>query len=591
MDSSRALFRLSGYLKKHKAALLTGSVWIIVLQAIALLIPWLTKLAVDEISRGSHPRILLKYALIIVAASAVQGVFRFSMRKLMIGASREIEYELRNDLFAHLLRLSPSYFNRTRTGDIMARATNDINAIREFLGPGIMYSINTVITFVAATSLMLYIDPRLTAYALIPIPALALVVNRFGGLVRERFDKVQQQFSRLTARAHENLSGIRIVKAYGTEDFEKTQFGILNDEYVAKNLRLVRVWGIFHPLIALVGGLGAVVVLWIGGTEVVKGRISLGDFVAFSGYLAMLTWPAISLGWVVNLVQRGAASMNRVVQILDEKPEIADVAPLPITALRGDIEFRNVSFSYCEGGPEVLRDISFKLPAGRKVALVGKTGTGKSTLINLLPRLFGPTAGSILIDGLDVQRIPLRVLRSGIGYVPQESFLFSDTIRENIAYGRPSARDEEIAEVSVISRIAEEVEEFGEKFDTLVGERGITLSGGQKQRTAISRAVIVSPAILLLDDAFSNVDAATEREILKRLRDKLGDRTWIIASHRISSISEADEIIVLEDGKIAERGSQEELLRTGTLYKELHKRQVIEEELEDSSGTIGDGGD
>jgi ATP-binding cassette subfamily B protein len=580
MESFEALARLSKYLKRHRNALVIGSFCIALLQALALLIPWFSKLAVDEISRGTGPRVLLRYAFLIVATATVQGVFRFFMRNLMIGASRKIEYELRNDLFAHLLKLSPSYFSRTRTGDIMAKATNDVNAIREFLGPGIMYSINTVITLAAATSLMLYIDPVLTAYALIPIPALALVVNRFGRLVRERFEQVQQQFSKLTARAHENLSGIRIVKAYGNEDFEKRQFGSLNEEYILKNLKLVKVWGTFHPLIALVGGLGAVIVLWMGGTEVVRGRISLGDFVAFSGYLAMLTWPAIALGWVVNLVQRGAASMKRVAQILDEKPEISDVDTLPITKIRGEVEFRNVSFSYCDGGPMVLKDVSFKLPRGRKVAVVGRTGSGKSTLVNLLPRLFEPTSGQILIDGIEIQRIPVRILRTTIGYVPQESFLFSDTIRENIAYGRPSARDEEIAEVAVISKIAEEVEEFGEKFDTLVGERGITLSGGQKQRTAISRAIIINPALLLLDDAFSSVDAVTERDILKRLRDRLGDRTWVIVSHRISSINEADEIIVLENGRIAERGSHEELLKTGKLYRELHRRQVIAEELE-----------
>jgi ATP-binding cassette, subfamily B, multidrug efflux pump len=294
----------------------------------------------------------------------------------------------------------------------------------------------------------------------------------------------------------------------------------------------------------------------------------------------MLTWPAIALGWVVNLVQRGAASMKRVAQILDEKPEISDVDTLPITKIRGEVEFRDVSFSYWHEGPAVLKDLSFRLPQGKKVAIVGRTGSGKSTLVNLLPRLFEPTSGKILIDGIESNRIPLRILRTSIGYVPQESFLFSDTIRENIAYGRPSARDEEIAEVAVISRIAEEVEEFGEKFDTLIGERGITLSGGQKQRTAISRAIIINPALLLLDDAFSSVDAATERDILKRLRDRLGDRTWIIVSHRISSINEADEIIVLENGRIAERGSHEELLKTGKLYKEFHRRQVIAEELE-----------
>jgi ATP-binding cassette subfamily B protein len=329
-----------------------------------------------------------------------------------------------------------------------------------------------------------------------------------------------------------------------------------------------------------VGGVGSVIVLWLGGVQVIHGRISLGDFVAFSGYLAMLTWPAIAMGWVVNLVQRGAASMMRIAQILDQEPEVADGVTVPVDRIRGDVEFRNVSFSYYPGGPLVLKDVSFTLPAGKKLAIVGRTGCGKSTLINLVPRLFQPTSGRILVDGIDVREIPLAVLRRHIGYVPQESFLFSDTIRANIAYGLSSARDEQIAEVAEMAKIAEEVEEFASRFDTVIGERGITLSGGQKQRTAISRAVIVNPAILLLDDVFSNVDTETERHILARLKQRLCDRTWIIVSHRVSTIYEADEIIVLDNGTVAERGTHEELLRTGKLYKELRRRQVLAEELE-----------
>ncbi len=580
MESLKALSRLSKYLRRHRRALVVGSFCILALQLIGLAIPWLMKLAVDAIPRATRVQELFKYGAMIVAASAVQGVFRFAMRRLMIGASREMEYELRNDLFAHLLKLSPSYFSRTKTGDIMARATNDTSAVREFLGPGIMYSINTVITLVAATALMLYIDPLLTAFALLPIPALALVVNRFGRVVREKFEQVQQQFSRLTARAHESISGIRVVKAYAGEEHDSRRFAALNEEYVAKNLSLVRVWGVFHPLIALVGGVGAIIVLWLGGLQVINGRISLGDFVAFSGYLAMLTWPAIALGWVVNLVQRGAASMTRIAQIMDQQPDIADSDTIPVQRIRGEIEFRDVCFSYYEGGPLVLKDVSFRLPAGKKLAIVGRTGCGKSTLINLVPRLFQPTSGGILIDGVDIRKIPLAVLRKHTGYVPQESFLFSDTIRANIAYGLSSARDEEIAEVAEMAKIAEEVEEFTSRFDTVVGERGITLSGGQKQRTAISRAVIVKPAILLLDDVFSNVDTETERHILARLKAKLGDRTWMMVSHRVSTIYEADEIIVLENGTVTERGTHEELLKTGRLYKELHRRQVLAEELE-----------
>ncbi|KPJ59758.1 MAG: hypothetical protein AMJ46_09690 [Latescibacteria bacterium DG_63] len=580
MESVKTLARLSKYLRRHKRALAIGACCIVLVNILGLSIPWLTKLAVDKIEAGTQPRVLLFYASLIVAASALQGIFRFSMRKLMIGASRKMEYELRNDLFDHLLTLSPSYFNRTRTGDIMAKATNDISAVREFLGPGIMYSINTVVVLAAATSLMLYIDPLLTAFALLPVPALAVIVNRFGRLVKERFDKVQQQFSKLNARVHENLSGIRVVRAYGIEESEKRQFSELNEDYVSKNMRLVQIWGTFHPLIALVGGIGAVIVLWLGGRQVVRGEISLGDFVAFSGYLMMLTWPAIAVGWVVNLVQRGAASMNRIARIMDEQPEIVDIDPLPLVKMKGEIEFKDVSFSYREELPPALENVSFRLPQGRKLAIVGKTGSGKSTLINLIPRLFQPASGKILIDGLEIERIPLRTLRCRIGYVPQESFLFSDSIKENIAYGLASARDEEVAEVAVISKISEEVEEFVEKFETLVGERGIALSGGQKQRTAISRAIIISPAILLLDDPFSSVDVATEREILRGLLRKVGDKTWIIVSHRLSSIREADEIIVLEGGRIAERGTHEELLKTGKLYRELHRRLLIAEELE-----------
>ena len=580
MESLRALSRLSKYLRRHRRALIVGSVCILALQLIGLTIPWLMKLAVDAIPKATRVQELFKYGALIVAASVVQGVFRFAMRWLMIGASREMEYELRKDLFAHLLKLSPSYFSKTKTGDIMARATNDASAVREFLGPGIMYSVNTVVTLVAATALMLYIDPMLTAFALLPIPALAFVVNRFGRVVREKFELVQQQFSRLTARAHESISGIRVVKAYAAEESDRRRFEALNEDYVAKNLSLVRVWGVFHPLIALVGGIGSIIVLWLGGLQVIHGRISLGDFVAFSGYLAMLTWPAIALGWVVNLVQRGAASMMRIAQILDQEPEIADSETVSVERICGEIEFRNVSFSYYPGGPPVLKDLSFRLPAGKKMAIVGRTGCGKSTLINLVPRLFQPTSGEILVDGIDIRKIPLAVLRRHIGYVPQESFLFSDTIRANIAYGLSSARDEEIAEVAEMAKIAEEVEEFASRFDTVIGERGITLSGGQKQRTAISRAVIVNPAILLLDDVFSNVDTETERHILARLKAKLGDRTWMIVSHRVSTIYEADEIIVLENGTVAERGTHEVLLKTGKLYKELHRRQVLAEELE-----------
>jgi ATP-binding cassette subfamily B protein len=580
MESVKTLARLSKYLRRHKRALVMGACCIVLVHSLGLSIPWFTKLAVDEMEGGIQPRALLFYAGLILAAAALQGIFRFAMRKLMIGASRRMELELRNDLFEHLLTLSPAYFSRTRTGDIMAKATNDINAVREFMGPGIMYSINTLIVLAAATSLMLYIDPLLTAFALIPLPALAIIVNRFGRLVKERFEQVQQQFSRLNARVHENLSGIRVVKAYGNEKFEEEQFSSLNNDYVSKNMRLVQVWGTFHPLISLVGGMGAIIVLWLGGTEVVRGKISLGDFVAFSGYLMMLTWPAIALGWVVNLVQRGAASMARIALIMDEQPEIVEVDPLPVSEVRGAIEFKNVSFSYGEEGPPALQNISFRLPPGRKLAIVGRTGSGKSTLVNLIPRLFQPTSGKILIDNIEIERIPLSTLRGNIGYVPQESFLFSDTIKENIAYGLASAREEEIAEVAVISKISDEVEEFVEKFETLIGERGVTLSGGQKQRTAISRAIIISPAILLLDDPFSSVDASTEREILKGLLNRVGNKTWIIVSHRLSSIREADEIIVLDDGRIAESGTHEELLKTGKLYRELHRRLLIEEELE-----------
>ncbi len=511
------------------------------------------------------------------------GAFKYLMRRLVIGISRHIEFDLRNDLFAHLEKLPLQYFQHHRTGELLSRATNDMAAVRMMLGPGVMYLVNTVAVGTASVGFMLAISPRLTLYSLLPLPLVSLSVWFFGDRIHRRFEAIQAHFATLSARVQENLSGVRVVRSFACESREIEDFAALNLEYLEKNLGLVRIWGLFHPSLAFFSGVAALLALWLGGHEVVKGRITLGQFVAFTVYLAMLNWPMIALGWVINLWQRGLASFGRIDEILRVAPAIQS----PPQALRpgrcrGEIEFRGLTFTYPGADRPALRDVTLRIPAGQTVALVGRTGAGKSTLLSLLPRLFDPPAGTVFLDGVDVRRYDLDWLRAHLAMVPQETFLFSATLEENIAYGVDRAETAAVEGAARIAHLDPDVLQFPNGYRTRVGERGITLSGGQKQRTAIARAVLRHAPVMLLDDCLSSVDTHTEEAILRGLGREMRQRTALLASHRVSAVRNADLIAVLEDGAIAERGTHDALLALGGRYAELYRLQQLEEELEAS---------
>ena len=562
-----------------------GLVIVVASSAITSVIPWLLRRAIDAIGSGAPMETIWKLSGMIVLAAIVGGAFRYGMRELINGVSRWIEYDLRNDLFTHLETLDAAYFAQTRTGDIMARLTNDLSAVRMAVGPAVMYLANTITGGLFALFFMLRIDVKLALLALLPLLVLPALTIRMGKAIHDRFEAVQEHFSTLTTRAQENLSGARIVRAYRQEAAEIARFGAINDQYLALNMSLVRLWGTLNPLFAFFGGLGGVIVLGLGGMLAIRGTISVGSFVAFGMYLTMLTWPMIALGWVVNLFQRGEASMGRLNEILDVRATIGAEEPaqhLPLTMSGRTIEFRDVGFHYPSdpaGEPRwVLRNVSFSVPAGATLGVVGATGSGKSALIDLIPRMYDPQEGEILIDGIPTRRVSPAELRREIGFVPQESLLFSDTIGANLAYGTQDPASAEWA--ATVAQLDQTIEEFPGKYETILGERGINLSGGQKQRASLARALAKTPGIVLLDDALSAVDTHTEAEILRALREALAGRTALIASHRISAIRDASWIIVLEKGTVVEQGRHAELMALRGRYWSLLRRQQLLDAVE-----------
>jgi len=567
------------YLKRYRWTLFWGALTVFGNNGLWVLFPQVLKRAVDDLNRGATQHKFLVYSLLLIGIALVKGTFQFLTRWLMIGVSRDIEYDLRNDMFAHLSSLPYNYYQKNRTGDIMARATNDLNAVRMLLGPAIMYSANTLVFTVAALFFMWHISPTLTIYAFLPLPLASIIIQYFGRRIHERFERIQAQFSNISARAQENFSGARLIRAYAQEESEIALFETSNKEYVTRSLPLARLMGMLWPALELLLGLAYAMVLWLGPRGVIKGQMSVGDFYAFTMYILMLTWPVIALGWVINIFQRGTASMTRINEILTVKSEISDEA-LPAESpqtIAGTVEFRHLNFAY--DGTSVLKDINLTVPAGTSLAIVGPTGSGKTTLVSLIPRIYDAVPGSILIDGRPIREYSLETLRRNIGFVPQETFLFSDTVRENIAFGVEQATDQQIHDAAEAASIASDIEAFPDQYKTLVGERGITLSGGQKQRSAIARAIVRDPRILVLDDALASVDTYTEEKILNHLREVMQGRTTIFISHRVSTVRNADRIAVLHHGRIVESGTHDELIARNGYYTELYNKQLLEEEL------------
>ncbi len=568
------------YLWRYRSGLALGFLCLIVKDLLVVAQPLLIKAGIDSLTTAFSMRTILWFCAGLIVLSLLKGLFQFYMRIVLVGISRDVEFDLRNDLWAHLLTLSPDFFSRYRTGDILSRSTSDLNAVRMMLGPGVMYWLETVLTFLLAVFVMMSVDWRLTLIALSPAPLVSIAVIFFGRRIHDRFEKIQTQFAGISSRVQENLAGVRLVRAYTQERAEVALFDKLNRDYVHQNIQLARLGGLFMPLLQFLVGATFLGVLWAGGYGLIEKRITLGSFVMFNTYMGMLVWPMIAFGWVVNLIQRGMASFNRIDDILHRKPTIAapaDPTPLP-TPVRGAIHFQGVTLAYPTG--EALRNIHLRIEAGQTVAIVGHTGCGKTSLAQMIPRMLDPTAGEVTLDGIPLRRLDPEHLRRHIGFVPQETFLFSCTIAENIALGVPDATRGQIERAVEIAGLTADLAAFPKGLDTMVGERGITLSGGQKQRVAIARAILRNPRILILDDALSSVDTVTEERILNGLSGMLEGRTTILISHRVSTIRQADIIHVLDRGEIRESGSHEELLACNGLYAGLYRKQLIEEELE-----------
>ena len=580
----KRLSPLFPYLRRYWRSFALGGLALVVYNTAKAMVPLLVGGAIDDMQHGLSVMKIEHHALRLLAVAVVSGIALYLTRQIIIGASREIEFDLRNDLFAHLESQPPEFYQRNRTGDIMARSTNDLNAVRQLLGPAIMYSANTVVFTALALPFMLRISPRLTLFAFLPLPFASVLVQYFGAKIHTRFERIQAMFSDISAQAEENFSGARLIRAFAQEEAQIAAFETSNQEYIRRSLMLARLMAMLWPTLEFVLGLSLMITLLVGGREVVLHHISVGDYTSYSVYMVQLTWPMIAIGWVVNLVQRGAASVVRIDQIMQEKPSIDDSgadASLQGAPIAGTIELRDLSFSYVPGTP-VLREISLEIPAGSSLAIVGPTGSGKTTLVSLIPRLYEAAAGAVLIDGRPIAEYPLHTLRAAIGFVPQETFLFSTTIADNIAFGDTETTErthESVVEAARTAHIATEIGEFPAGFETVVGERGLTLSGGQKQRTAIARALLRQPSILILDDALASVDTYTEEQILSELREVMQNRTTILIAHRVSTARNADRIAVLVDGRIAELGTHDELLARGGYYTDLFEKQSLDEEI------------
>jgi ATP-binding cassette subfamily B protein len=576
----KSLRHLIPYLLVYRREIILGGIAALINTAIYALAPWVLKLAVDDLQAGITARQLMQYAGIFVALAVVGGVFRYAMRMWLIGMSRRVEQDLRDEIFGHLQKQPVSFYNRNRTGDLMSRMTNDLDNVRNVLGPGFMYPVETISIAVFSIAMMLWISPMLTLITLLLAPPVSYSVFKLGKVTHKLTMRIQEQYSRLSDQAQENLSGARVVRAFSQEVTESAKFDELNQEYVKRNLAMTRVQALFFPLMGFLFEVGAAIILLVGGIGIIRGTLSLGDFVAFVGYLGMLAWPMIAVGWVANLLQRGAASMERIQTLLTTEPEIVSPSePKSERKKAGEVVFEHVSVSH-DGLREALRDVSFCVKPGETAAIIGRTGCGKSTLVNLLPRLIDPAKGRVLIDGIATTDWDLSKLRERVGMVPQDAFLFSATVRENLTFGAPEASEAEIVSAASISRMDKDVAQFTDGYETMVGERGLTLSGGQKGRLTLARMLVRDPSILILDDALSAVDTHTEEEILRGLRKFMKGRTSILISHRVSTVREADCIYVLDHGRILESGTHDELIALGGYYADLERRQSLEQELE-----------